>query len=156
MGLDDTRKEQRHLLGAYSFAVNDPIDLAQHGLLQAGVWNYLREEITVALECRRPVRISSDFQWPTNNNIADDMQANIVTYVLARIINFCFVQHTETVRRISEWKYFTAALHKWRDGLPPSFSPFSMASKPGNVFPSLWMLRPWHGMLCPIILHWRV
>jgi len=47
--LGDTANEQRHLLGAYSFAVSEPIDFHTRGLLQAGAWNYLREEITVAL-----------------------------------------------------------------------------------------------------------
>jgi hypothetical protein len=57
----DSDKEQRHLLGAYSFVASGSINLAGRGLLQAGAWNYLRGEITMALECRRPVRISKDF-----------------------------------------------------------------------------------------------
>jgi hypothetical protein len=59
----DSCREHRYLLGAYSFVASGSIHLAGRGLLQAGAWNSLREEITVALECRRPVRISSGFEY---------------------------------------------------------------------------------------------
>jgi hypothetical protein len=91
----DSRREQLYLLGAYSFVAGGSIHLVGRGLLQAGAWNYLREEITVVLECRRPVRISSSFEYQAYENMLDDMQANYVSYLLARIINlspsFCLL-----------------------------------------------------------------
>jgi hypothetical protein len=144
----DTRKEQRHLLGAYSFVASDSIDLADRGLLQAGAWNYLREEITVALECRRPVRISRDFEYQAPENMPDDMQANYISYLLARIINVAFGEQAAGISwedKVLEWQSLEANLKIWKNRLPMSFNPYSTAPIAGNVFPSLWMLRPWHG-----------
>ncbi|KAI9729384.1 MAG: hypothetical protein M1834_006908 [Cirrosporium novae-zelandiae] len=146
----DTRGNQRHLLGAYSFAVTGNIDLSTWGLLQAGVWNYLREEITVGLECRRPVRISTDFpDFQPDANVQDDMKANLITYILARIINFCFHGHHDSPlpiqkERIAEWEGLRMKLTLWTQNLPSSFEPISTACATENLFPSFWMLAPWH------------
>ncbi|KZF23020.1 hypothetical protein L228DRAFT_141531 [Xylona heveae TC161] len=163
----DSRGNQRHLLGAYSFAVTDAtIDLSERGLAQAGVWNYLREEITVGLECQRPVRICTDF--PTfkpdgsydDDGSDDDMKSNIVTYILALVINYCFERNDETTnvndsgssknnavsqgQRIATWHKLKRHLFTWESYLPASFLPFSTAPRPGNPFPSYWILSPWH------------
>jgi len=65
--------QQQHLLGAYSFASSGIIHLNQRGLSQSGTWNYLREEITVALELGRPVRIGTGFKFMPSENMSDDM-----------------------------------------------------------------------------------
>ena len=44
-----------------------------------------------------------------------------------------------------EWHSLDAALNVWKDRLPATLEPYSTAQIAGNVFPSLWMLRPWHG-----------
>jgi hypothetical protein len=85
----DTRQQQR-LLGAYSFASSGFIDLNQRGLSQSGTWNYLREEITTTLELRRLVRISTGFEFVLSENASDDMWSNYVSYILSKVINFCF------------------------------------------------------------------
>jgi hypothetical protein len=124
--------------------------------LQAGAWNYLREEITVALECRRPVRISRDFEYRAHENMPDDMQANCISYLLARIINMVFWDHAEGFsweEKTLEWRSLNADLRVWKDRLPASFEPYSTAHLEGNVFPSLWMLRPWHGEIFGHIAH---
>ena len=146
--LGDTANEQRHLLGAYSFAVSEPIDFRTCGLLQAGAWNYLREEITVALENRRPVRTGRIFESHMTETLGDDMLANDISCFLARILNFCYPDLTERTSledRMAAWRSLYAATMEWKSSLPPSFEPFSTAPKAGNIFPSLWMLRPWHG-----------
>jgi hypothetical protein len=146
--LGDSAKEEHHLLGAYSFAVEEPIDFATHGLIQAGAWNYLREEITVALQCRRRVRMGRIFDSHTDYAPADDMHANHISLLLARIINFSFPDLSEYHSqrdRITLWKILYSALMDWKASLPASFEPFSTAPKLGNAFPSLWMLEPWHG-----------
>jgi hypothetical protein len=60
------------------------------GLLQAAAWNYLREEITVALECQRPVRLNIHIDVRDVDHQTESMHANTVTYILARVINHCF------------------------------------------------------------------
>lgn len=143
----DSQKEQRHILGAYSFVISDSINLRDCGLPQAGAWNYLREEITVALECRRPVRMGDNFTWEGEGDLTDDMLANLMSYYLARIINFCFDAHrgqTLPEDRAIAWHTLRSDLTTWRDSLPSTFNPFSTVAKDGNAFPSLWMFQLWH------------
>lgn len=141
------RRHQDHLLGAYSFATNRPIDLTIRSLAQAGTWNYLREEITVALESRRLVRFSTGFQFNPGSIMPDDMQANAITLLLAKTINFCFDNSTNKTpeHRREYWEKIVAEVASWRQQSPASFKPFSNAPKPENVFPSIWLLQPWHG-----------
>jgi hypothetical protein len=86
----DSRQEQRHLLGAYRFSSTEEIDMSTTGLLQAGAWNCLREEITVALECQRPVRLNIHLDVRSTIHQSESMHANTITYILARVINHCF------------------------------------------------------------------
>ena len=113
--------------------------------MQAGAWNYLREEITVALECRRKVRLSQKFTYNPQTKVGDDTQANIVTYLLAQTINHCFGEITNSEEGFA-WQTLRDNLDIWKSGLPRSFQPYSIAAKPDSVFPSYWMLRPWHSM----------
>jgi hypothetical protein len=142
----DTRQQQ-HLLGAYSFASSGHINLNLRGLLQSGTWNYLREEITMALELRRAVRIGTGFEFVPGTDMADDMWANYISHILARIINFCFdgKSSMNLEQQIDTWQALHSEVVEWRSSRPSSFDPFSTASKPGNAFPSIWLLRPWHG-----------
>jgi len=140
-------QSQRHLLGAYSFAVSEPIDFANFGVLQAGAWNYLREEITVALQHRRPVRTGRIFESHLTETSGDDMVANHISYLLARIINFCFPlpsERTSHEERVVAWHSLQFELDAFKTALPHSFKPFSTAPRADNIFPSLWMLSPWH------------
>ncbi|KAE9375243.1 hypothetical protein N431DRAFT_542827 [Stipitochalara longipes BDJ] len=141
----DTR-QQHHLLGAYSLASSAHIDLSQRGLPQSGTWNYLREEITVALELRRPVRMGSGFEFVPSANMADDMWSNYISYILAKIINFCFDVSSSVAfeQRKSTWQELETEVSGWRENRSRSFNAFSTAPKSGNAFPSIWLLSPWH------------
>lgn len=142
----DTRQQQ-HLLGAYSFASSANINLSQRGLSQSGTWNYLREEITMALELRRPVRMGTGFEFVPSENMTDDMWSNYISYILAKVINFCFDDMgTRTLEhRGASWQELETEVSTWRSNRPLSFNAFSTASKYGNAFVSLWLLSPWHG-----------
>ena len=141
---------ESHLLGAYSYAVSKPIDFSRPGLTQAGAWNYLREEITVGLVRRRPVRIAQIFDDHVESAPNSVMPSNYIAYLLAQIINFCFTDTSYEVsiqNRRERWRDLRASLERWKEDLPSSFQPFSVAAKSDNPFPSIWMLQPWHGML---------
>ena len=142
----DTRQQQ-HLLGAYSFASSSHIDTKIRGLAQSGAWNYLREEITMALELRRAVRLGSEFDYSPSDDRPDDTWAHSITYILARVINFCFDTTVEmsSSERKGTCEYLSECVSDWRSNRPKSFNPFSAAPKPGNAFPSIWLLQPWHG-----------
>lgn len=120
------------------------------GLLQAGAWNYLREEITVSLECRRPVRLTINLDIRTVGPQPESMHANTITYIVAQNINHCFNRGSTNQQEDSnhdEWTSLKGDLTYWKEGLPTSYEPYSRASKEGNVFPSAWYLRPWHSKL---------
>jgi hypothetical protein len=144
----DTRQQQ-HLLGAYSFASSGHIDLSQRGLSQSGTWNYLREEITMALELCRPVRTGTGFRFVPSETMSDDMWSNYISYILAKVINFSFDDAgvTNSDQRSSDWQELDEEVSAWRSNRPESFNPFSTASKFGNAFLSIWLLSPWHGNL---------
>lgn len=130
--------------------MGEPADMNSSGLLQAGVWNYLREEITVALECRRPVRTSLQMEFDAGMKYSDSMQANIITHLLARIMNYCFKEtgsNQMTNVEPLDWQSLRRELSSWESQLPPSFETYSTAEKPNNPFPSLWLFQPWHGQL---------
>lgn len=151
---------QCHLLGAYSLSTAMKLDLSTWGLSQAGFWNYLREEITVGLACRRPVRIGSRFPQfrvtAKSPGVGDDMRANLVTYILACVMNLFFridpkndesQSQTWTTDRLAEWNNLNEDFTLWRKSLPSTFEPYSQASSSDMKFPARWMLRPWHGKI---------
>ena len=123
----------------------------QNRLAASGIWNYLREEITVALEVRRPVRIGRTFDHLSKKSLedkSDDERANAITALLVDVLNLFFEIRSQS----HSLEYYESplatlrtALMAWKRSLPPTFVPFSTAPKAGNVFPSLWMKRPWHG-----------
>ncbi|RDW84382.1 hypothetical protein BP6252_01972 [Coleophoma cylindrospora] len=145
--LRDSRKQQQHLLGAYLFSSNEPLNMSHSGLAQAGAWNYLREEITVALECNRPVRLGFEFHFNPSESYTDSMRANIMSHLLARTINHCFHETEDGLAnegRQQSWQDLQREVSAWKANLPASFDPFSTAVKEENPFPSLWLVHPWH------------
>ncbi|KAH6654921.1 hypothetical protein BKA67DRAFT_566634 [Truncatella angustata] len=156
---DDMPNPHCHLSGAYSFSTAVAIDFSTWDLSQAGFWNYMREEITVGLASsrNRMVRIGKDFRqlrdMMTSKGIGDDMRANLITYILAEALNlYCAFEEYEDAEEQPErgddlnttWKRLSSDLEQWTENLPATFQPYSTAPKPGNVFPSAWMQRPWH------------
>ncbi len=142
---DITYKEQ-HLLGAYSLAMNDLTELGCRGFPQVGAWNYLREEKIAALQLHRSERISMYVKVDGVAGCADDIQVNAITYILTQPIILCFEK--KTTRKSSAVDFdagcqsFKVKVQSWRENLPASFEPFSLATKPEHLFPPIWMLRP--------------
>lgn len=147
----DSRRQQQHLFGAYVFSTKEPIDMTTNGLSQAGFWNYLREEITVSLECQRVARIGIQCTFDYGDDYSDSMWANIVSYILARTINYSFGE----VKSVEETKYCWQSLEKefatWKKHLPATFEPYSTAPRANNPFLSFWYLQPWHGNRPPLL-----
>jgi hypothetical protein len=137
-----------HLLGAYSYASSDPIDFSTFGILQTGAWNYLREEITVALIQRRAVRMGQIFDIYRQNGCRFVFPSDQISYLLAKTINFCFesICERDTLQeRRLQWQSLRADVNRWQKSLPLGFAPFSLAVKANNPFRSIWMLQPYHG-----------
>jgi hypothetical protein len=119
-------RPQRHLLGTYSLSSSANLELQSWSPPQAGFWNYLREEISVGLACRRPVRIGNHLPWfrdmVASPDLGDDMRANLITYTLANIMNIYFSSNTIqggsnsilNDEQLEQWEILQEDLTLWR------------------------------------------
>ncbi|KAL2216007.1 hypothetical protein M432DRAFT_123647 [Thermoascus aurantiacus ATCC 26904] len=135
---------QSHLHGSFSFLVGQQINLGSD-LLSAGFWNYLREDITVALIDKRPLKIDLSTVWMPRP-VEDDDWSNMISLLLGKVINICLGDDARTVS-FSEWKSLKDQVDEWRRSLPASFEPVSplpTGGHPKSSFPELWLFRGWH------------
>ncbi|GFG27531.1 hypothetical protein IFM61606_07572 [Aspergillus udagawae] len=134
---------QNHLQGSYSLLASHPIEI-ESGLLSAGFWNYLREDITVALIEKRSLMIQlPDEPLPTRTECDDDL-ANRITYLLGRVLNRCLLRDAVPLGQ-SEWNDLRDQLEHWRTSLSSSFDPILTPHLlPNSSFPSMWTTSGWH------------
>ncbi|OQE77525.1 hypothetical protein PENNAL_c0060G05897 [Penicillium nalgiovense] len=134
---------QSHLQGCYSLLASRRIHLTAD-LLSAGYWNYLREDITVALIEQRGLMITLSDQNAPPEPTEDADFANYITFLLGKIINRCLSLDSSALSPL-EWEAMKADLDEWKSSLPPSFDTIQT---PGlgkqSGFPSVWTLRTWH------------
>ena len=85
----------------------------------------------MGLECRRQVRISTEFEFDPNEEMRDDMWANAISYLLANVINFCFQETAEEALedRLSTWSSLTSEVAAWKEHRPATFDSFSTVPK---------------------------
>jgi len=128
-----------------------PNDL-EPGLMRAGFWNYLREDITVALMEKRNLMIElNDQQLPLLNGEEDS--ANYISYILGKVINSCLHKDGEPLGQ-REWDSLEKELDSWKTSLPSSFEPVITPRLYGDGdsrFPSVWNTSKWHSMWNPPI-----
>ncbi|OJJ32640.1 hypothetical protein ASPWEDRAFT_60968 [Aspergillus wentii DTO 134E9] len=134
---------QSHLHGSYSLLSSLSTNIGT-GLLSAGFWNYLREDITVALIDKRSLKIDlSDRHIPPRMEGDDDL-ANYISYLLGKIINQCLDEQTEPVSE-DVWECLKGELDSWKDSLRGSFDPIETPRLYGeSSFPCLWTTCGWH------------
>ncbi|KAL1982066.1 hypothetical protein VTN96DRAFT_1779 [Rasamsonia emersonii] len=135
---------QSHLHGSSSFLAGQQIRIGPD-LLSAGFWNYLREDITVALIEKRRLKIDLEniwMQYPTE----DDDRANMISLLLGRTINSCFGTGNDArVLPIPEWRSLREQVDEWRRDLPISFEPIHFEQdRSTNNFPELLHFHGWH------------
>ncbi|ODM17262.1 hypothetical protein SI65_06937 [Aspergillus cristatus] len=133
---------QNHLRGSYSLIASGPNDL-EPGLMRAGFWNYLREDITVALMEKRNLMIELNDQQPPLLDGEGD-SANYISYILGRVINSCLHKDGEPLDQ-REWDSLKEELDSWKTSLPSSFEPIITPGLHGDSrFPSVWNTSKWH------------
>ncbi|CDM33109.1 Zn(2)-C6 fungal-type DNA-binding domain [Penicillium roqueforti FM164] len=134
---------QSHLQGCYSLLASQRIHLTAD-LLSAGYWNYLREDITVALIEQRGLMITLSNQNAPAEPTEDADFASSITFLLGKIINRCLAVDSQALAPL-EWEAMKSELDKWKASLP---SYFDTIQTPGlgkqSSFPSIWTLRSWH------------
>lgn len=138
-------KAQNHLHGSYSLLTSHHLNVTTD-LLGAGFWNYLREDITVALIEKRSLIIDlSAYAYLYQTLESDDFPAR-VTFLLGKIINRCLAKDAVALD-IMEWERLKKELENWMVSLSESFEPILMM--PGLIesssFSCLWTIKGWHG-----------
>ncbi|KAH8702043.1 hypothetical protein BGW36DRAFT_336426 [Talaromyces proteolyticus] len=132
---------QSHLLGSSSFLQDQQINLTTSDLFSAGFWNYLREDITVALIEKRRLKIDLEgIQIPYASR--DDERANLISLFLGKAINICFGAPPAT----DQLRELETEVSRWKDSLPVSFDPILSQNQTDKVdsFPVLWLFHGWH------------
>ncbi|KEF52445.1 uncharacterized protein A1O9_11686 [Exophiala aquamarina CBS 119918] len=126
----------RHLFGAFSLLPDLSSTLPSKPLLLAGLWNYLREDITFALINRYPLK--TNIGSVRIGVYRDDDYASQITLLLARVINKVFLDIEDdgvTLRK---------ELSEWRSSLP--FEPYHETSQ-DEGFPRILMIHVCQGGL---------
>lgn len=137
---------QSHLQGCYSLLASNPIRLdSLSSLARAAFWNYLREDITVALIERRKLMIELSDEHIPRNPDTDDDYANVVTILLGQVINNCFGADSSPMDQLL---LLENSLEIWKDRLPSSFTPIlncDLVESKERAFPFMGTLHGWHG-----------
>jgi hypothetical protein len=140
------------LQGCYSLLASRQIHLTAD-LLSAGYWNYLREDITVALIEQRGLMITLSDQNAPPHPTEDADFANYITFLLGKIINRCLSVDSSALSSL-EWEAMKADLDKFISSLPPSFDTIQTPSLGRqSSFRFTWTLRSWHGEYSRSTLH---
>lgn len=132
----------RHLSGTSAFMNSESTCATGGGIRQASFWIFLRQDIDVALNHQRPLKLNLDaFAPQMNANVLwDDWAwANRMVWITAEIVAFAFARD-KSQSRLEEFKTKT---EDWWRHKPDSFRPLHVAR--GAVFPEVHFVRPWHG-----------
>ncbi|KAH7241109.1 uncharacterized protein BKA55DRAFT_517960 [Fusarium redolens] len=121
--LDGDVDPNMHLRGAYSMAsLHDVLSgIPQAGLLGAGFWNYLREDITFSLFEECPLKMNLESTPLIIQHSSDQDYLNSITLILGKIINMSFKQDTDGL----QWDYVKEDLKCWRNSCPRHTKPYS-------------------------------
>ncbi|KAM0306510.1 hypothetical protein ACHAPM_001081 [Fusarium culmorum] len=124
--LDGDVDPNMHLRGAYSMAsLHDVLSgNLRAGLLGAGFWNYLREDITFSLFEKCPLKMNLESTLLFTPHESDQDYLNSVTLILGKGINMAYSQDTDALR----WRQITESLKDWRRACPDHIEPFSRES----------------------------
>lgn len=136
---------QNHLQGSYSLLASHHLDI-KTDLLGAGFWNYLREDITVALIEKRSLMIDLLAYVHLPETLESDDFPARATFLLGMIINRCLAKDAVALD-IVEWETLKRELEDWRVSLPESFEPVltTPGLKESSTFQGLWTTKGWHG-----------
>ncbi|KAI6773632.1 hypothetical protein HG531_000481 [Fusarium graminearum] len=134
-----------HLRGAYSMAsLYDVLSgNLRVGLLGAGFWNYLREDITFSLFEKCPLKMNLESTLLFTPHESDQDYLNSVTLILGKSINMAYSQDTDALR----WRQITESLRDWRRAYPDHIKPFSRELSTSHLFPAVWFLQPYHAAI---------
>jgi hypothetical protein len=123
------------LFGAFSLLPDLTSTLPTRPLLLAGLWNYLREDITFALINEYPLK--TDIGSVSIDAYRDDDYANQITLLLARVVNTVFLDIEDDDSSLRR------EVSQWRSNLP--FEPYYETSQEEG-FPRILMIHCCQGL----------
>ncbi|KAM0339086.1 hypothetical protein ACHAPQ_001926 [Fusarium lateritium] len=144
--LDGDVDPNMHLRGAYSMASLHGVlsGNLQVGLLGAGFWNYLREDITFSLFEECPLKMDLESTLLVDRHHSDQDYLNSISLILGQIINMTFGQDSDKIQLESAIE----SLKAWRNTCPDHMKPFTRVrgeASTSHLFPAVWFLQPCHG-----------
>ncbi|KAI5459302.1 hypothetical protein BGZ63DRAFT_415920 [Mariannaea sp. PMI_226] len=145
--LDSDIDPNMHLRGAYSMvSIQDLLSgNLQGGILAAGFWNYLREDITFSLFEDCPLKIDLDAVSILPRYDSDEDYLNSITLILGKAVNLAFSSEGEF--KTESWESLLQMTLQWSAERPEWLHPFSYhAGGPGEstLFPQIWFLQSCH------------
>jgi hypothetical protein len=145
--LDGDVDPYMHLRGAYSMASLHGVlsGNLQAGLLGAGFWNYLREDITFSLFEECPLKMNLENTPLVSHHDSDQDYLNSITLVLGKIINRAFGHNSDEIQLDTAIE----SLKAWRNTCPDHMKLFSRVQSETNtshLFPAVWFLQHCHGV----------
>lgn len=156
--LEISNDSQHHLNGAASLFMDGAIWTGiETDLAVAAFWTHLRESIRICFLNEQPcsLDLSNVDLWfeegntPASARLSDELWTNRATYLLLRVCNLCWqraqaVESPRIPKRV-EANELRALLRRWRDSLPPSFTPWCARKSDQEPFPVVHYFESWHG-----------
>ncbi|KAJ9601927.1 hypothetical protein H2200_013597 [Cladophialophora chaetospira] len=137
--LAEEEDPNRHLYGAFSLMPPLSSTIPRDPFLRAGLWNYLREDITFSLINECPLKV--DVGQVDLDLGRDDDHANQITLLLASLIN---AESADSGGPLGELRM---AIEHWRSHLP--FQAYHESD--GGTFPRIQMVQECHGKSTTLI-----
>ncbi|KAI1173035.1 hypothetical protein F4777DRAFT_590108 [Nemania sp. FL0916] len=142
--LAETRDPNRHLQGAFSRAsqILDVFNDPSEGIFYSGFWNYLRQDITLSLLEKCPLKIDLNGIIPLDGFKSDQAHLDAITLILGQAVNAMI---GSTAQKVHErWCILSSSLQRWVAGSPRHFQPVSRSILPLTRLPIVHMRKTCH------------
>lgn len=152
-----TQEAALHLQGLSSLISLQRFDSHISCVGLACFWNFLRQDITVALRTRQPLRfdINKNDLSICLHDESEAGQSNKMTYILAKVVNFCFDNYSNVSdagviannsERNKQRELLQHEVLEWK--VTPLPRPTTYYSHPGAVgaLPVLYYFNSWHSL----------
>ena len=118
-------EKQNHLKGTMSVFAYQRHRLRRPGIRRTTFWTYIRQEIIVALQTKRPTNIDltswqDDMYWGEDG---DDAWANRMSWLMVKVINFYFHEHDSKVAAQDAARHLQHQVDNWQDQAPLTLGP---------------------------------